>query len=199
VGLHARNQEKHSEEILYAMERPFQNYQDDQPNTCTNINRLKKYLGRERFDKEEEIEFKAATPRNVVYESARLALIGRRVAVKYYPRDDKYYPGTVVKYNDQDTKHEILFDDYLKDTILDTDDENYQPPKRATRGKWRNIWPSKEEIARLEAEQQTSDEANQKDNEENQMSDEANVEAEIQAEQVKDGDKVNKESLSKKD
>jgi len=78
------------------------------------VNRLKPWRGRERFPNS-ELEWKSATPRSLVYETARLAPIGRRVAIKYYPKSEQLY--------------------------LDEDDPCYEPSKGAILGKWKDLWP----------------------------------------------------------
>jgi hypothetical protein len=57
-----------------------------------HVNRLKLWRGRERFS-DSEVKLNSATPRALVYETARLAPIGRRIAVKYYKSEERLYPG----------------------------------------------------------------------------------------------------------
>jgi len=85
--------------------------------------------------------------------------IGRRVEV-FYNKQQGWVPGTVICYNNNAKKHEILFDDYDEDTILislvgskkdkwkylERDDERYIPPVQNRTGKWSNTWPLQRDL-----------------------------------------------------
>jgi len=122
---------------------------------------MKYYFSRKDFDDDKKLEFLGATSRDLVYETARLALIGRRIYVKYYKYDNTLYPATCHGYNKVAKKFLLHFDDYHKDFILldligskadiwkfiKPNDSNYNPPKDALKGDWEGSWPTKTEIS----------------------------------------------------